>query len=109
MYWEKRGEYGRALLAGRAEGWEGEKKGGKSQNEGLLLPLIFFELVPLQNVKSWGLPNGNNYKQMPKEVCSRTVVKERPRNIDDFCRLCDCSLKNKYGTLNSFVNLHESR
>ena len=41
----------------------------------------------------------------PKKVYSRTGRKEKPISVDDCCRLCDCSLKNKYGSIGSFVNL----
>lgn len=49
-----------------------------------------------------------NEKTTPKKVYTRTGRKEKPVGVDDFCRLCDCSLKNKYGSIGSFVNLFKT-
>ena len=41
----------------------------------------------------------------PTKSYSRKGRKPKAASVDDYCRLCKCSLKNKYGSVGSFVNV----
>ncbi len=41
----------------------------------------------------------------PTKSYSRKGRKPKAASVDDYCRLCKCSLKNKYGSVGSFVNM----
>ena len=41
----------------------------------------------------------------PKQVYPKKGRKPKATSVDDYCRVCKCSLKNKYGSLGSFVNV----
>ena len=41
----------------------------------------------------------------PTKIYSRKGRKPKAASVDDYCRACKCSLKNKYGSLGSFVNV----
>ena len=41
----------------------------------------------------------------PKKLYPKKGRKPKAASVDDYCRVCKCSLKNKYGSLGSFVNV----
>jgi hypothetical protein len=45
----------------------------------------------------------------PTKIYSRKGRKPKEASVDDYCRACKCSLKNKYGSLGSFVNVFANR